>query len=152
MNWISNNLSESLIMAGLALLVIEVVILGFSTFVLFFVGLAALIAGGLMVVGVVPNSMLSALSSVGVLTAILAVLLWRPLKYMQANVETKKVTSDLVGHSFILNEAVSMTKNPAYRYSGIDWNLSSEEELLAGTLVEVTTVAVGKFIVQAKLS
>ena len=45
MNWISNNLSESLIMAGLALLVIEVVILGFSTFVLFFVGLAALIAG-----------------------------------------------------------------------------------------------------------
>ncbi|MDG0996692.1 MAG: NfeD family protein [Gammaproteobacteria bacterium] len=152
MNWISNNLSESLIMAGLALLVIEVVILGFSTFVLFFVGLAALIAGGLMAVGVVPNSMLSALSSVGVLTAILAVLLWRPLKYMQANVETKKVTSDLVGHSFILNEAVSMTKNPAYRYSGIDWNLSSEEELLAGTLVEVTTVAVGKFIVQAKLS
>ena len=152
MNWISNNLSESLIMAGLALLVIEVVILGFSTFVLFFVGLAALIAGGLMAVGVVPNSMLSALSSVGVLTAILAMLLWRPLKYMQANVETKKVTSDLVGHSFILNEAVSMTKNPAYRYSGIDWNLSSEEELLAGTLVEVTTVAVGKFIVQAKLS
>ena len=139
-------------MAGLALLVIEVVILGFSTFVLFFVGLAALIAGGLMAVGVVPNSMLSALSSVGVLTTILAVLLWRPLKYMQANVETKKVTSDLVGHSFILNEAVSMTKNPAYRYSGIDWNLSSEEELLAGTLVEVTTVAVGKFIVQAKLS
>ena len=150
MNWISNNLSESLIMAGLALLVIEVVILGFSTFVLFFVGLAALIAGGLMAVGVVPNSMLSALSSVGVLTAILTVLLWRPLKYMQANVETKKVTSDLVGHSFILNEAVSMTKNPAYRYSGIDWNLSSEKELSAGTLVEVTGVAVGKFFVQAK--
>ena len=38
MNWISNNLSESLIMAGLALLAIEVVVLGFSTFVLFFVG------------------------------------------------------------------------------------------------------------------
>ena len=105
-----------------------------------------------MAVGVVPNSMLSALSSVGVLTALLAMLLWRPLKSMQGKVEVKKVTSDLVGHSFILNEAVSMTKNPAYRYSGIDWNLSSEEELLAGTLVEVTTVAVGKFIVQAKLS
>jgi membrane protein implicated in regulation of membrane protease activity len=47
MNWISNNLSESLIIAGLALLVIEVVVLGFSSFVLFFVGLAALAAGGL---------------------------------------------------------------------------------------------------------
>ena len=150
MNWISNNLSESLIMAGLALLVLEVVVLGFSTFVLFFVGLAAVVAGGLMTVGIVPDSMLSALSSVGVLTALLAIFLWRPLKSMQGNVESKKVTSDLVGHSFILNEAVSMTKNPAYRYSGIDWNLSSEKELSAGTLVEVTGVAVGKFIVQEK--
>jgi|TARA_B110000459_G_C16556791_1_gene469520 membrane protein implicated in regulation of membrane protease activity len=150
MNWISNNLSESLIMAGLALLVLEVVVLGFSTFVLFFVGLAAVVAGGLMTVGIVPDSMLSALSSVGVLTALLAIFLWRPLKSMQGNVESKKVTSDLVGHSFILNETVSMTKNPAYRYSGIDWNLSSEKELSAGTLVEVTGVAVGKFIVQAK--
>ena len=150
MNWVSNNLSESLIMAGLTLLVIEVVVLGFSTFVLFFVGLAAVLAGGLMTVGVVPNSMLSALSSVGVLTALLAMLLWHPLKSIQGNVESKKVTSDLVGHSFILNEAVSMTKNPAYHYSGIDWNLSSEQELSAGTLVEVIGVAVGKFIIQAK--
>jgi|TARA_B110000438_G_C15810630_1_gene649476 inner membrane protein len=151
MNWISNNLSESLIMAGLALLVIEVVVLGFSTFVLFFVGLAAVVAGGLMTIGVIPDSMLSALFSVGVLTALSAMLLWRPLKSMQGNVESKKVTSDLVGHSFILNDAVSMTKNPVYRYSGIDWNLSSKQELSAGTLVEVIGVAVGKFIVQEKV-
>jgi membrane protein implicated in regulation of membrane protease activity len=151
MNWMSNNLSEILIMAGLALLAIEVVVLGFSTFVLFFVGLAAVVVGGLMTFGILPESMLSALSSVGVLTALLAILLWRPLKSMQGNVERKKVTSDLVGHSFILEEAVSMTKNPAYSYSGIQWKLSSEQELSAGTLVEVTGVAVGKFIVQAKV-
>lgn len=151
MNWMSNNLSEILIMAGLALLAIEVVVLGFSTFVLFFVGLAAVVAGGLMTFGILPESMFSALSSVGVLTALLAILLWRPLKSMQGNVERKKVTSDLVGHSFILEEAVSMTKNPAYSYSGIQWKLSSEQELSAGTLVEVTGVAVGKFIVQAKV-
>lgn len=151
MNWMSNNLSEILIMAGLALLAIEVMVLGFSTFVLFFVGLAAVVAGGLMTFGILPESMFSALSSVGVLTALLAILLWRPLKSMQGNVERKKVTSDLVGHSFILEEAVSMTKNPAYSYSGIQWKLSSEQELSAGTLVEVTGVAVGKFIVQAKV-
>ena len=152
MNWVSNNLPETLIMAGLAFLVIEVVVLGFSTFVLFFIGLAAVVAGGLMTVGVVPDSMLSALFSVGVLTALSAMILWRPLKSMQGNVESKKVTNDLVGHSFILNDAVSRTKNPVYRYSGIDWNLSSEQELSAGTLVKVTGVAVGKFIVQAKVS
>ena len=150
MNWVSNNLPESLIMAGLTFLVIEVVVLGFSTFVLFFVGLATVVAGGLMTFGVVPDSMLSALFSVGVLTALSAMILWRPLKSMQGNVESKKVTNDLVGHSFILNDAVSRTKNPVYRYSGVDWNLSSEQELSAGTLVEVTGVAVGKFIVQAK--
>tara|TARA_B100001057_G_scaffold486996_1_gene569038 strand:- start:164 stop:619 length:456 start_codon:yes stop_codon:yes gene_type:complete len=151
MNWINDNLSESLIIVGLALLVTEVVVLGFSTFVLFFVGLAAVLAGVLLAVGVVPDSMLSALSSLGVLTALLAIFLWRPLKSIQGKVESKKVTSDLVGHSFVLNEAVSMTKNPRYRYSGIDWSLSSEQELSAGTLVEVTAVAVGTFIVQAKM-
>ena len=71
MNWISNNLCEFLIMAGLVLLVIEVVVLGFSTFVLFFVGLAALLAGGLMAIGAIPDSTLSAFYSVGVLTCLL---------------------------------------------------------------------------------
>jgi membrane protein implicated in regulation of membrane protease activity len=150
MDWVSNNLAESLIIVGLALLVVEVVVLGFSTFVLFFVGLAAVITGGLMRIGFLPDSMLAALSSIGVLTALLAIFLWRPLKSMQNNVERKKVTSDLVGHSFILSEAVSMSTNPVYRYSGIDWQLSSEKELSAGTLVEVAGVAVGKFIIQAK--
>ena len=150
MDWVSNNLAESLIIVGLALLVVEVVVLGFSTFVLFFVGLAAVITGGLMRIGFLPDSMLAALSSIGVLTALLAIFLWRPLKSMQNNVERKKVTSDLVGHSFILSEAVSMSSNPVYRYSGMDWQLSSEKELSAGTLVEVAGVAVGKFIIQAK--
>jgi membrane protein implicated in regulation of membrane protease activity len=150
MDWVSNNLAESLIIVGLALLVVEVVVLGFSTFVLFFVGLATVITGGLMSTAILPDSMLAALSSIGVLTALLAILLWRPLKSMQNNVERKKVTSDLVGHSFILSEAVSMSSNPVYRYSGIDWQLSSEKELSAGTLVEVAGVAVGKFIIQAK--
>jgi membrane protein implicated in regulation of membrane protease activity len=150
MDWVSNNLAQSLIIAGLTLLVIEVVVLGFSTFVLFFVGLAAVITGGLLSTGILPDSMLSAFSSIGVLTALLAIFLWRPLTSMQNNVERKKVTSDLVGHSFILNEGVSMSSNPVYRYSGIDWHLSSEKELSAGTLVEVTSVAVGKFVIQAK--
>ena len=43
-----------------------------------------------------------------------------------------------------------MSSNPVYRYSGIDWQLSSEKVLSAGTLVEVAGVAVGKFIIQAK--
>lgn len=151
MDLVSNNLAESLIIVGLTLLVIEVLVLGFSTFVLFFVGLAAVITGGLLYMGVLPDSMLSALSSIGALTGLLAIFLWRPLKSMQGKVERKKVTSDLVGHSFFLNEAVSMHNNPVYQYSGIDWRLSSQKELSAGTEVEVTEVSVGKFVIQAKV-
>jgi membrane protein implicated in regulation of membrane protease activity len=150
MTWISNNLAESLIIIGLVLLVIEIVVLGFSTFVLFFVGLAMLITGGLLYLGILPDSMLSALYSIGVFTALMAIFLWRPLKSMQGKVKTKKVTNDMVGHSFILNEAVSASRNPVYRYSGIDWNLSSEEELSAGTSAEVIDVEVGKLVVKAK--
>ena len=150
MDWVSNNLAESLIIVGLALLVIEIVVLGFSTFVLFFVGLAAVITGGLLYIGALPDSMLSALSSTGVFTALLAIFLWGPMKSMQNKVESKKVTNDLVGHSFILNEAVSMSDSPVYRYSGIDWHLSSGKEVPAGTLVEVIDVEVGKFIIKAK--
>lgn len=149
MDWLINNLAQSLIIFGLALLVVEVVVLGFSTFVLFFVGLAAVITGGLLYLGILPDSMLSALTSTGVLTGLLAIFLWRPLKTMQNKVDTKKATSDLVGHSFVLKEAVSMSNNPVYRYSGIDWQLSSENELAAGTVVEVIDVAVGKFVVKA---
>jgi membrane protein implicated in regulation of membrane protease activity len=151
MDWVNNNLAESLVIVGLALLIIEIVVLGFSTFVLFFVGLAAVITGGLLYIGALPDSMLSALSSTAIFTALLAIFLWKPLKSMQNKVESKKVTSDLVGHSFILNDVVSMNRNPVYRYSGIDWHLSSETEMPAGTLVEVIDVAVGKFTVRAKV-
>ncbi|MFT4939415.1 MAG: hypothetical protein ACI88A_002457 [Paraglaciecola sp.] len=150
MDWVSNNLAESLLIVGLALLVIEVVVLGFSTFVLFFVGLAALITGGLLYIGALPDSMLSALSSTAVFTALLAVFLWRPLKSMQNKVESKKVTSDLVGHSFVLVEKVAPGLSPIYRYSGIDWKLISDQELSSGTMVEVTNVDVGSFTVKAK--
>lgn len=150
MNWVTANMAESLIIIGLALLVIEIVVLGFSTFVLFFVGIAAVITGGLLYIGVLPDSLLSALSSTAFFTALLAIFLWRPLKSMQNKVESKKVTSDLVGHSFVLMENVAPGLSPIYRYSGIDWKLISHEELNSGTSVEVTDVDVGVFHIKAK--
>lgn len=150
MDWVTANMAESLIIVGLVLLAIEIAVLGFSTFVLFFVGLAAVITGGLLYIGAIPESMLSALLSIGVFTALLAVSLWRPMKSLQGKVEQKKVTSDLVGHSFVLTENVAPGLSPTYRYSGIDWKLICDEPLNAGTTVEVTGVAVGTFTVKAK--
>jgi membrane-bound ClpP family serine protease len=47
MDFFTNNLAQSLFVVGLILLVVEVTVLGFSTFVLFFVGLAAMVTGAL---------------------------------------------------------------------------------------------------------
>lgn len=149
MEFFTNNLAESLFVAGLILLVIEVVVLGFSTFVLFFVGLAAMLTGALLYVGVLPDNVLSAMLSTGVLTLIAAGILWKPLKRMQSDVGSKKVKSDFIDHQFILQEPASPTLSPKYHYSGIDWVLICEEPIEAGTKVEVTEAEVGKLHIKA---
>jgi hypothetical protein len=149
MDWAINNLAESLLILGILLLVIEVAVLGFSTFVLFFVGCAALATAGLLYLGIIPDTWLSAMFSTGVLTGLSAVLLWKFLKNMQTQVETTKVKGDLVGHSFILVEDVAPELTPEYHYSGINWKLKANENLLAGTQVEVTQVDVGVFHIKA---
>ena len=149
MDWAINNLAESLLILGILLLVIEVAVLGFSTFVLFFVGCAALATAGLLYLGIIPDTWLSAMFSTGVLTGLSAVLLWKFLKNMQTQVETTKVKGDLVGHSFILVEDVAPELTPEYHYSGINWKLKANENLVAGTQVEVTQVDVGVFHIKA---
>ena len=118
MDIIANNLAQSLFIVGLILLVIEVTVLGFSTFVFFFVGLAAMATGGLVYVGLLPNSLLSALLSTGVITVLAALVLWKPLKRVQSKVSTKKTKSEFTDHQFYLKEAVSPTQSPKYHFSG----------------------------------
>ena len=149
MDWALNNLAESLLILGIILLAIEVVVLGFSTFVLFFVGCAAVVTAGLLYVGIIPDTMLAAMFSTGLLTALSAVLLWKPLKSIQTDVDTTKVKSDLVGHRFVLVEDVAPELSPEHHYSGINWKLIASEKLAAGTRVEVTQVDVGKFHIKA---
>ncbi|WP_369921209.1 NfeD family protein [Marinomonas polaris] len=149
MDIIANNLAQSLFIVGLILLVIEVAVLGFSTFVLFFVGLAAMATGALVYVGVLPNSLLSASLSTGVMTILATLVLWKPLKRMQSKVSTKKTKSEFTDHQFYLKEAVSPTQSPKYHYSGVEWSLVSEEPIEAGTKVEVTEAEVGKLHIKA---
>jgi len=149
MDWAFNNLAESLLILGILLLVIEIAVLGFSTFVLFFVGCAAVLTAGLLYVGIIPDTLLAALLSTGVLTAVSALLLWKPLKKMQTEVDTTKAKGDLVGHRFVLVEDVAPDLTPVYRYSGIEWKLISSENLVSGTKVEVIEANVGVFHIKA---
>lgn len=149
MDWLINNLAASLLALGFLLLAIEVGVLGFSTFVLFFVGIAAVFSAGLMFTGLIPQTALSALLSVAIISALDAALLWKPLKNLQNKVDRTKAKSDLIGHSFVLDQDVSPAAKVKYRYSGIDWQLVSNETLAAGTKVEVTDTEVGVFYIKS---
>lgn len=140
----TEHMAESLMVLGLALLAIEVLILGFATFVLFFVGLAALATGLMMYMGVLDQDMYSALASVAIISAALALLLWKPLKNLQSKDKPKQVQSDLIGHQFSLPEALSPGQSIVYRYSGITWQVYSQQQLAAGQQVEVVKASVGR--------
>ncbi len=101
MDWAFNNLAESLLILGILLLVIEVAVFGFSTFVLFFVGCAAVVTAGLLYVGIIPDTGLSAMLSTCVLTGLSAVLLWKSLNNMHSLVVTTIVNCVFVVHNFL---------------------------------------------------
>ncbi len=114
-----------------------------------FIGLSALITAGLFHFSVFEPSVLTAFLSVSVISMLTAVILWRPLKKLQTNVDTTKAKSDLVGHQFMLSTPVSPTENPNYHYSGINWKLTSDEAIEAGVKVEVVIADVGVFHIKA---
>ncbi|TRY29050.1 NfeD family protein [Aliiglaciecola sp. M165] len=148
MEWFTQNLAQSLIVIGLVLLAVEIAILGFSTFILFFVGLAAVFAGVLMFVGVIPETLMSAALAVGLITAMDAALLWKPLKNLQSKVDKQPAQNDLIGHTFMLDEDLNPASNIEYHYSGIQWKLKSSKCIPAGTMVKVVKNAVGIFYVE----
>lgn len=154
MEWFANNLIETILIIGVVLLIIEIVVLGFSTFFLFFAGLAAIATALIMWVGLIPETFPWTLISISVFTAVFAVLLWKRLAGLQNNVDHKRADSDLVGHSFVLTvdveAALPMKEKPQYEYSGIHWHLSSHEDLTKGTLVEVVQADVGSLLIKAK--
>jgi len=150
MEWITNNLANVLIIIGLGLLAIEVGVLGFSVMVLFFIGLGCLLSGILVFVGLLPETVVSALTSVAILSFLSAVVLWKPLKKLQNEVVESDVKGDLIGHSFILEKDISSQEHGVHNYSGIEWKIKSDDPISAGTEVEVIRADVGEFKVAAK--
>ena len=143
MNYFLTHLAETMIVLGLLLLIIEIVVIGFATFVLFFLGLAMMISGGLMLANILPESGISALWSVGLLTGASAALLWIPLKRLQSQEDNHRVTQDFANQRFVLRSDVDAQGLATHSYSGIQWKLKSEQPIAAGTEVRVTRIEVG---------
>lgn len=144
MEFFVENAVTVLLIAGFACLSIEVAVLGFSTLVLFFVGIATIAVAGTISLGVIEaNNLTAIIAAIVALTALLAVILWKPMKAMQTHVSTQKVTSDFVGLTFTLTEDIGPALQSKYRYSGIDWRIEANTPIPQGTKVEVVEVDVG---------
>lgn len=148
MDWIYTNATTVMLVSGLLLLIIEVAVLGFATFVLFFVGLSALITAGIFYTGLLEATYINAFISCAVFTAITALVLYKPLKQMQQQVEKKTVTGDFTGLRFRVSDAIAPDAPGMYKYSGIVWSVKCQEPIAPGTEVEVTNAEVGVFHVK----
>ncbi|GAB0109114.1 NfeD family protein [Pseudoalteromonas distincta] len=150
MDFITQNLPQTLMVIGIVALIIEVAVLGLSTFILLFFGLSLFLTGLLMSFGILPDSLTTALWSNTVVTAGLAVALWKPLKQMQNRVDKKQVNSDFAELTFVLTSDVTDQGLTTHQYSGISWKLKSEQPIIAGTEVLVTKKEVGVMWVTPK--
>lgn len=117
-NYFSENHAGLLFsLAGIAF-VVELTVLGLSGLVLFF-AIGCFITGILTYMGLL-GGWEAETFSVGVLSVIAAVVLWKPLKRFQAKEIPTDTSSDLIGREVVCKEDVTSLAG-VVRYSGIDW-------------------------------
>ena len=106
------------LIAGLSF-VIELSIMGLSGPLLFF-AIASLITGILVNIDLLDSWQIQVLA-VGILTAITAIILWKPLKKLQNSRMTTDTSSDMIGLKVPASADITATSG-SIRYSGINWN------------------------------
>lgn len=152
-DYIVSHQAEFWLVAGFALLAAEV-LTGFTVGVFLFAGLGALVTGGLMVAGLIPETWVAGISTTGIATGAVTALLWKQLKRLQGDRPLEKDnSSDLVGHTFVVESDITRTKPGTTQYSGIRWKVEIDKNadvdiIEAGKNVTVTSVDVGVFKVK----
>lgn len=148
MEYILLHLPQTLVVLGLILLAIEGLVLGFSTFVLLFIAIGSIITGILIALGIFPPTLVNALLATAIISTLIAIVSWKPMKRIQNKVETQKVDNGMIGHRFVLAEDLNLGHTIIHRYSGINWQVKAKQPLVAGTEVKITYMEVGLLTVE----
>ena len=98
--------------------ILELSLLGLSGPLLFF-AIASLVTALLISVGLI-SGWEAEILVVGVLTVLIASLLWRPLKKFQNSGGGADTSSDMIGRVVTVSKDITAEEG-AIRYSGIDW-------------------------------
>jgi len=120
------------LIAGISF-VIELSIMGLSGPLLFF-AIASLMTGILVSTGII-DGWQSQILTIGLLTALVAAVLWKPLKSLQNSKEKTDNSSDMVGLKVVVSADITATTG-SIRYSGINWQARLADETNATTIAE----------------
>lgn len=152
-DYIVTHQPEFWLVFGFALLTLEVVT-GFTVGVFLFAGLGALTTGGLMSFGLLPETWIAGIACTGISTGVITAVLWKQLKNLQGGRAIEKDnSSDLIGHTFVVESDISTTQPGSTKYSGISWKVEIDKDagvdtIEAGKSVTVSSVDVGVFKVK----
>ena len=105
------------VLAGISF-ILELSLLGFSGPLLFF-AIASLVTALLISAGLI-SGWEAEILVVGVLTVLIALLLWKPLKKFQNSGGGADTSSDMIGRVVAASKDITAEEG-AVRYSGIDW-------------------------------
>ncbi len=131
-------------------LVIELSVLGMSG-PLLFVAVGSLLTGVLISLGVI-NGWEMAILSLGLLTAVSALLLWKPFKRFQNAAKEPDASSDMVGRVLPVAQVITRDKGTV-SYSGIEWQarlIDADEPVAVGEHVRVLAIDGALLLVQAE--
>jgi membrane protein implicated in regulation of membrane protease activity len=117
--YLLDNHDQVFYLIGGVSLIVELTLLGLGGPLLFF-GMAAFITGALSGLGVI-SGWESEIFTLGVCTAILAIVLWKPLKNFQNSGGGPDTSSDMIGLKVPASSIINQSSGKI-RYSGIDWN------------------------------
>lgn len=143
------SMATILAIIGVSLGILEIVVLGFGTVFLLFIALGCLLTSLLLFLGLLDQTFVMASLSVAIISAISAVLLWKPLKKLQTNQQDPSVQPNAFsGLTFELPQDLATGESFTHRYSGVEWKVSKmtedNETWSQGVEVEVVKSDVGK--------
>ncbi|WP_019530883.1 NfeD family protein [Dasania marina] len=131
LQYLLDNHDQTFYLIGGISLIIELTILGFGGPLLFF-GLAAFITGALSGFAVI-SGWEAEIFTLGISTAIIAALLWKPLKNFQNSGGGSDSSSDMIGLQVPAAAEITHTQGKI-RYSGIDWNARLHKDLSVSSI------------------
>jgi membrane protein implicated in regulation of membrane protease activity len=124
-HYFSENHAQLLYLIAGVSFIIELTVLGLSGPLLFF-AMASVITGVLVHINVL-SGWESEVLSVGVLTALIVLILWKPMKQFQNSGDGADTSSDMIGKQVPSTSEITRVAGKI-RFSGIDWSarLSSD--------------------------